>query len=78
MNQPPFFNYPFPRFSMQDISKIQKWLEELDFEIKRLEKRIIDIENNINTPLSKKNPTPLNEYNINSYNSSYPNGNYII
>lgn len=78
MNQPPFINYPYPRFSIYDFNKIQKWIEELDFEIKKLEKRIVDIENNINTPLNQLKPTPLNEYNLNSYNSNYPKGNYIL
>ena len=76
MNQQPIYNYPYPRFSIYDFNKIQKWIEELDFEIKRLERRIILLENNI--PLSKKNPTFISENNINSYNENYPNGNYII
>ena len=44
----------------------------------KLEKRIVDIENKLSSPLNKITPTPINETNINSYNKNYSNGNYII
>ena len=78
MNSPFIMNYPYPRFSIYDFNKMQKWIEELDFEIKKLEKRIVDIENKLSSPLNKITPTPINETNINSYNKNYSNGNYII
>ena len=70
-NMPPFFN---PYSNNDFINKF----ETLSQEIKRLERRILDIEKRLMpVPYNKIKPTPLENYSE-YMNKSYSTDNYMI
>ena len=73
-NMPPFFN----GFGNNSINDLFNRIDMITQELKRLERRILNIEKNlVPTPYNKIKPIPMENIS-NNMNNNYTTDNYII
>lgn len=82
-NYPHMFNPNFGNVNLQfqeEITNINNQIRILNQDLKRIERRLFNLEKNFlpNSYSAKLVPTQLNNNNFDYMNSNYPKDNYII